>query len=261
MTKGGILKRAVIVVIAIVVLPILIMVLIFWDYFFSGAGISMPPNECDLQFGLEHVPGSDDALMYSRDLCLLRLGFSRASVQICNEISMYGPKLECIRDVAYKMKDPELCKEYHPGKESPGVDLERLECQWEVERDVSPLETQAVLVADTDLNSAIEICNQYKVGWNRKHCYDHVSNRQYTLKMIDLCLSNPKPNEWIACLYGEIFNVLTDLERFDQFKLQVSSSSSRKEAFCALFVYKSYDPGKVDYYHRVGELEKEICHN
>jgi hypothetical protein len=261
MNKGINIKRAVIVIVTIIVSPFLIYIIIFWNYFFSGAGISTPPNECDLRFGLVNVPGSDDALMSSRDLCLWRLALSRASVHICDEMSIYGPKLECIRGVAYKVNDPELCMEYLPGKESPGIDLERLECQWEVERDVSPLEEKAVLVAETDLNSAIEICHQYKVGSNRKHCYAQVSNKQYILKMIDLCLGNPKPNEWIACLYGEIFTILTDEELFDQFKIQVISSSSRKEEFCSLFVAKSYDPMKDDYNHRVSELEKEICHN
>lgn len=80
--------------------------------------------------------------------------------------------------------------------------------------------------------------------------------------MIDLCLGNPQPNEWIACLYGEIFDVLTGTDRlFDQFKLQVVSSPGRREAFCGLFVYKPYDPGKGSYYGGVGELEKEVCHN
>jgi hypothetical protein len=82
MNKGINIKRAVIVIVTIIVSPFLIYIIIFWNYFFSGAGISTPPNKCDLRFGLVNVPGSDDALMSSRDLCLWRLALSRASVHI-----------------------------------------------------------------------------------------------------------------------------------------------------------------------------------
>lgn len=118
MNKSGLFKRGVFLVLAVAVMAILMACLNFLISLF-GVGISMPPNVCDLKAGFEFYPGSDDMLVGSRDLCLLRLGSTKASAQICNEIREYFMQLECIREVALQKKDPELCREFRSRKNPP----------------------------------------------------------------------------------------------------------------------------------------------
>jgi len=281
--------------VAIIIVIILFLSIKFVGFLF-GIGISIPPNICDMKIGYE-LHG--DVFYSSRDLCLLELGKTEVSAQICNEIGTYFLHRDCITAIAIQKNDTTICEYVRKNYDYGRPDLDKWECVKEVaintynlslcaeieygdvrgpcltgvaqiEKEERNYEEEALTLANSNLTAAIMKCQQFKEPVNRKNCYASVSDAFSGINLenrfsppqilIDICLNEPNQYEWLACLYGNVFDSLTAIDRFvPQFKEKVKSDQYKINTYCELFVYEPGNPGKGSYYGEAGKLRDEIC--
>lgn len=284
-------------IVAVIVIAILLVFTIKILGFLFGIGISIPPNSCDLKFGYE-LHG--DVLYYSRDLCLLQKGKELGSVRICNEIKSYFEHTSCVTAVAVKKNNYQICDNVRENKDYGRPDLDKWECVKEVavqtnnrdlctqieyddvrgpclvgiaegEKEIRDYEKEALELVNSDLTVAIKKCQEFQEPWNQKKCYTKVSDafsditrenlfHDTPTQLINICLGTPNEYEWLACLYGNVFDSLTATDRFVPiFKEKVRSDTYKITTYCQLFVYEPGNPGKSPYYGEAGKLKDEIC--
>ena len=264
--------------------------------FLFGFGISFPPNTCDLKIGYEFYPGSFDLLVGSRDLCLFNKGLENQSVHICNQISADSEHFECIRTVAAEKNDYKICDNTRRGNihsyskencikevavKNNNGELCRIitdgnvrgPCIVEIakiEKSNKGYEEEALQLASTNLTDAIKKCKLVQEPINQKVCYGQVSNTYSgitkknlfnpPLRLVNLCLGDPNEYEWLACIYGNIFNSLTGTDRLvPSFQEKVKSDPYRISTFCQLYVYEPGNPGTKEGYGGAIQLRNEIC--
>jgi len=265
--------------------------------FLFGIGISIPPNYCDLKFGYE-LHG--DVLYSSRDLCLFQKGKKSESVRICNEIKTYFLHRDCITAIAVMKNNYHTCNQVRKNKDYGRPDLDKWECIKEVavqtnnrelctqikyddvrgpclvgiaesEKKTRDYEKEALELVNSDLTAAIKKCQKFQESWNQKKCYTKVSDtfsgitrenlfHNTPMQLINICLGTPNEYEWLACLYGNVFDSLTATDRFVPiFKEKVKSDPYKITTYCQLFVSEPGNPGKSSYYGEAGKLKDEIC--
>ena len=254
-------------------------------------------TECDLKSGYE-IHG--DIIFSSKDLCLLQEGKESGSVAICNKIEGYFEHSDCITAVAVMKNDYRICSQMREYESYGRPDLDKWECLREVaaqtnnrelcmqiqyddvrgpclvdvadaEKKIQDYEKEALELVNSDLTAAIKKCQEFKEPWNQKKCYTKVSDAYSTItrenlfhntptQLINICLGDPNEYEWLACLYGNVFDSLTATDRLvPVFKEKVRSDSYKITTYCQLFVYESGNPGKSSYYGEAGNLRDEIC--
>jgi hypothetical protein len=119
--------------------------------------------------------------------------------------------------------------------------------------------SSALNIANNNLDNAIAECQKYSNQNNQRECYLLVSDKYSGLnevdksiglnykqsRIYDLCLNNPSELVWLGCIYGHSLDIMsTSPEFIEKIKELITSTSSRKDAYCSSFESSSGRPAR-----------------
>lgn len=120
--------------------------------------------------------------------------------------------------------------------------------------------TKALGLAKRDLTRAIKTCELFSTDRNKRLCYLKVSNELSGIEkysdadkwyveptntpMYELC-ADPNREEFIACLYGSVFDAITRYEAWSKpFEKAMDKDSQKQTLFCESLIYHNGQPAR-----------------